>query len=207
MSSIRLKTRSVEEELPVGASKLFGSPDVFEDFEWPTIEVEGEEYDLAFIGQINLKDVAKYDTEGLLPKKGMLYFFYDLDEMPFEPSDLKACKVIYHDSDEELIPTEYVDENEEDLSFREMAIDFEVVEDGFLADDEPTHLLLGVPSLDYGFAYDCIEGWQMLFQLDSIETDDICINFTDEGVLCFYIDKEKLKEQDFSDVRIMQIYS
>ena len=207
MSSIRLKTRYVEEELPVGASKLFGSPDVFEDFEWPTIEVEEEEYDLAFIGQINLKDVAKYDTEGLLPKKGMLYFFYDLDEMPFEPSDLKACKVIYHDSDEELIPTEYVDENEEDLSFREMAIDFEVVEDGFLADDEPTHLLLGVPSLDYGFAYDCIEGWQMLFQLDSMETDDICINFTDEGVLCFYIDKEKLKEQDFSDVRIMQIYS
>ena len=42
---------------------------------------------------------------------------------------------------------------------------------------------------------------------DLFGTDDICINFTDEGILCFYIDKEKLKCKDFSDVRIMQIYS
>ena len=199
MNSIRLKTRYIDEELPVGASKLFGSPDIFEGFEWPTIEVEGEEYDLAFIGQINLKEVAKYDIEGLLPKTGMLYFFYDLDEMPFEPSDLSACKVIYHDSDEGLIPTQYVDEDEEELSFREMAIEFEVVEEGFLAEDEPTNLLLGVPSLEYGFWYECIDGWQMLFQLDSIENDDICINFTDEGVLCFYIDPKKLKEKGYNN--------
>ena len=47
----------------------------------------------------------------------------------------------------------------------------------------------------------------MLFQLDSIETEDICINFSGDGVLCFYIDKEKLKNKDFSDVRIVQINS
>ena len=205
--SIRLKTKYIENKISVGASKLFGAPDIFEGFEWPSIEVDGEEYDLSFIGQINLKDVAQYDVDGLLPKKGMLYFFYDLDEMPFDPCNLNACKVIYHDNDDDLESITYVDEYGEDLSFREMAIEFTKVKDGFLSKQGPTHLLLGEPSIDNGFWYECIDGWQMLFQLDSMETDDICINFTDEGILCFYIDKEKLKYKDFSDVRIMQIYS
>ena len=207
MNSIRLKTNYSEKELPVGASKLFGTPDVCEGFEWPCIEVDGELYDLSFIAQINLKDVAEYDKDGLLPKEGMLYFFYDLDEMPYEPSNLNACKVIYCESNVDLRRTSYVDEDGEDLSFREMGIGFETVEEGFLAESGETHLLLGSPSLDYGFCHECIDGWQMLFQLDSLETEDICLNFGDEGVLCFYIDEEKLKAKDFSDVRIMQIYS
>lgn len=45
----------------------------------------------------------------------MLYFFYDLDEMPFDPNDLNACKVIYHESDEHLESITYVDEGGEDL--------------------------------------------------------------------------------------------
>ena len=207
MNSIRLNTNYVDGKLPVGASKLFGAPDIYEGFEWPTIEVDGEEYDMPFIGQINLRDAAAYDLDGLLPKTGMLYFFYDLDELPYVPDDLNACKVIYHDSDEDLESIDYVDEDGEELSFREMAISFECVEAGFLADEGETHLLLGEPSMENGFWYECIDGWQMLFQLDSLETDDICINFTDEGFLCFYIDKEKLQAKDFSDVRIMQIYT
>ena len=207
MNSIRLQTKYAENELPIGASKLFGNPDVPQGFEWPYIEVDGEEYDLSFIGQINLSEVAKYDKDGLLPKKGMLYFFYDLDEMPFSPDNLNACRVIYHESGENLEPMRFVDEDGEDLSFREMQVEFECVEAGFWDDEGETHLFLGEPSMDNGFFYECIDGWQMLFQLDSIETDDICINFTDEGFLCFYIDKEKLLAKDFSDVRIMQIYS
>ena len=207
MNSIRLKTSYVDEKLPVGASKLFGAPDIYDGFEWPTIEVDGEEYDLSFIGQINLAEATKFDKDGVLPKTGMLYFFYDLDEMPHDPSDESACRVIYHESDDDLHAISYVDEDGEDLSFREMKVEFQLVEAGFLADDSETHLLLGEPSMDNGFWYECIDGWQMLFQLDSMETDDICINFTDEGFLCFYIDKDKLKAQDFSDVRIMQIYT
>ena len=207
MNSIRLKTSYVDEKLPVGASKLFGAPDIFDGFEWPTIEVDGEEYDLSFIGQINLAEATKFDKDGILPKNGMLYFFYDLDEMPHDPSDANACRVIYHERDDDLHAISYVDEDGEDMSFREMKVEFECVEAGFLADDSETHLLLGEPSMDNGFWYECIDGWQMLFQLDSMETDDICINFTDEGFLCFYIEAEKLKSQDFSDVRIMQIYT
>ena len=207
MNSIRLKTSYVDEKLPVGASKLFGAPDIFDGFEWPTIEVDGEEYDLSFVGQINLAEATKFDKDGILPKNGMLYFFYDLDEMPHDPSDESACRVIYHERDDDLHAISYVDEDGEDLSFREMKVEFQLVEAGFLADDSETHLLLGEPSIDNGFWYECIDGWQMLFQLDSMETDDICINFTDEGLLCFYIDKDKLKARDFSDVRIIQIYS
>ena len=207
MNSIRLITSYVDEKLSIGASKLFGEPDIFDGFEWPTIEVDGEEYDLSFIGQINLAEATKFDKDGVLPKTGMLYFFYDLDEMPHDPSDESACRVIYHERDDDLHAISYVDEDGEDLSFREMKVEFECVEAGFLADDSETHLLLGEPSIDNGFWYECIDGWQMLFQLDSMETDDICINFTDEGLLCFYIDKDKLKVQDFSDVRIMQIYT
>ena len=207
MNSIRLKTSYKDEKLPVGASKLFGAPDIFEGFEWPSIEIDGDEYDMPFIAQINLAEASKYDEEGLLPKKGMLYFFYDLDEMPYEPTEENACKVIYHDSDEDLHAIRYIDEDGEDASFREMAIEFEGVESGFLADDGETHLLLGEPSMDNGFWHECIDGWQMLFQLDSMETDDVCINFTDEGFLCFYIDEDKLAEEDFSDVRIMQLYT
>ena len=169
--------------------------------------MDGEEYDLSFIGQINLAEATKFDKDGVLPKNGMLYFFYDLDEMPHDPSDESACRVIYHESDDDLHAISYVDEDDEDMSFREMKVEFQLVEAGFLADDRETHLLLGEPSMDNGFGYECIDGWQMLFQLDSMETDDICINFTDEGFLCFYIDKDKLKVQDFSDVRIMQIYT
>ena len=33
------------------------------------------------------------------------------------------------------------------------------------------------------------------------------LDFSGDGVLCFYIEPEKLRKQDFSDVRIMQIYS
>ena len=207
MNSIRLKTSYVDEKLPIGASKLFGAPDIFDGFEWPTIEVDGEEYDLSFIGQINLAEATKFDKDGVLPKNGMLYFFYDLDEMPHDPSDESACRVIYHERDDDLHAISYVDEDGEDMSFREMKVEFQLVEAGFLADDSETHLLLGEPSMDNGFWYECIDGWQMLFQLDSMETDDICINFTDEGFLCFYIDKDKLKARDFSDVRIMQIYT
>ena len=207
MNSIRLKTSYVDEKLPVGASKLFGTPDIYAGFEWPTIEVDGEEYDLSFIGQINLAEVSKFDKDGILPKVGMLYFFYDLDEMPHDPNNASSCRVIYHERDDDLHAISYVDEDGDDMSFREMKMEFECVEAGYLADDSETHLLLGEPSMDNGFWYECIDGWQMLFQLDSMETEDICINFTDEGFLCFYIDKEKLAALDFSDVRIMQIYT
>jgi len=208
MNSILLKTTPCECKLPVGSSKLLGNPDVWEGFEWPAIDLDGELYDLTFMCQINCVEAAPYDKDGMLPKTGMLYFFYDLDEMPHEPSNQNAARVIYYNGDiTELHEMVLTDENGESIAFAEQKIEFECVEEGYLSDSEPTHLLLGAPSLDFGTWYECIDGWQMLLQIDSFETEDACINFTDEGVLCFYAEPQKIKELDFSDVRIKQIYS
>ena len=208
MNSILLKTTPCECKLPVGSSKLLGNPDVWEGFEWPAIDLDGELYDLTFMCQINCAEAAPYDKDGVLPKTGMLYFFYDLDEMPHEPSNQNAARVIYYNGDiTELHEMVLTDENGESIAFAEQKIDFECVEEGYLSDSEPTHLLLGAPSLDFGTWYECIDGWQMLLQIDSFETEDACIDFTDEGVLCFYAEPQKIRGLDFSDVRIMQIYS
>ena len=208
MNSIRLKTAYTHEKLPVGSSKFFGDPDVWEGFEWPAIEEDGELYDLTFMCQINCAEIAAFDKDGKLPKTGMLYFFYDLDEMPYSPTVENAAKVLYYDGNiDDLQRMRVVDENGEDISVKEMKIDFEIADEGYLDGTESTHLMLGVPSLDYGTCYDIIDGWQMLLQIDGMETDEVVINFTDEGVLCFYIEPEKLENGDFSDVRIMQIYS
>ncbi len=208
MNSIRLKTSQPDGKLPVGSSKFLGNPDVWESFQWPSITVDGEEYDLSFLCQINCAEAAPFDKDGILPKTGMLYFFYDLDEMPCDPSDPDAARVVYCDGDmNALREMVLIDENGESIAFSEQKIEFECVEPGFLSDCEETHLLLGVPSLDYGSWYDCIDGWQMLLQIDSFETEDAMVNFTDEGVLCFFADPQKVKNKDFSEVRSCQIYS
>lgn len=208
MNSILLKTSVPAGKLPVGSSKFLGNPDVWEGFEWPAISCDGENYDLTFMCQINCAEAAPFDKDGILPKTGMLYFFYDLDEMPWEPSDPDAARVIYYDGDTAALrEMVLIDGDGENIAFAEQKIEFACVEEGYLSDSEPTHLLLGIPSLDYGTWYECIDGWQMLLQIDSFETRDAKVNFTDEGVLCFYAQPEKVKKLDFSDVRIMQIYS
>jgi uncharacterized protein YwqG len=77
-----------------GASRLGGEPDVPAGFEWPA----WKKRPLAFIGQLRLSDVAPRDAEGALPKSGMLYFFYDVAEMPwgFDPKDAGSARVLFH---------------------------------------------------------------------------------------------------------------
>jgi len=58
-------------QIPVGASKLGGSPDLPPDFIWPQWDCTP----LTFIGQFNLSDVAPFDVERALPVTGILSFF------------------------------------------------------------------------------------------------------------------------------------
>ena len=62
-----------EADIPVGASKMGGSPDVPTDFVWP----QWNGIPLTFIAQFRLSDVKPYDVENLLPERGMLYFFFE----------------------------------------------------------------------------------------------------------------------------------
>ncbi len=69
-------TRTDDAQIPVGASKFGGAPDVPDDFEWPMWNGKP----LGFLAQIDLEEVAPFDVEEVLPKSGLLSFFYEVDE-------------------------------------------------------------------------------------------------------------------------------
>lgn len=77
MPSIRLRCRRTidQTELPLGSSRLGGKPDLLSGKSWPVWRGSP----MAFIGQVNLADIAAYDKEGHLPHSGLLSFFCAID--------------------------------------------------------------------------------------------------------------------------------
>ena len=126
-----------KEKLPKGTSKIGGKPDLPKDFQW--FYYNGEDYKkivenrpLSFLMQINCEEVHKYDKESLLPKKGMLYFFYELFTMTwgFSPQDRGSAKVFYYDGEiEDLVPADFPEDMEKDCIIPESKIDFESMND------------------------------------------------------------------------------
>jgi uncharacterized protein YwqG len=93
LPSIRLVAqREDETQLRPGTTKFGGSPDLPLGLSWP--ECNGSP--IPFVAQINLSDVALYDTEHLLPLSGLLSFFFDVDAF-FEtwPRDRTTWSVFY----------------------------------------------------------------------------------------------------------------
>lgn len=84
---------SDDEHLKLGTSKLGGKPDLPPGFNWPVFE----DSPLSFLAQLNLLDFKQYDTEGILPPEGMLYFFYNNEKQPwgFDPADRGNWLVAY----------------------------------------------------------------------------------------------------------------
>lgn len=201
MNGINFRISKSKNKLAIGSSKLFGNPDVWNEFEWPYIEENGEKYDLTFMCQINCAEAAAFDNESLLPKNGMLYFFYDLDTMPEAPNS-RSARVLWYNGDmsalHEMLLT---DESGNSIAFSEQKIDFESA----AADDKLPHRLLGDIALNAGWNYDCIKGWAPILQLGSFETEDAEIRFKSDGVLCFFIEAEKLAAHDFSKVKTAQM--
>ena len=62
-------------DIPVGASKFGGCPDLPAGVEWFGYGVD--DCYLDFVAQINFAQTAPFDTAHKLPERGMLYFFYD----------------------------------------------------------------------------------------------------------------------------------
>ena len=95
MPSIRLEVRSVDDEatLPVGCSKLGGTPDLPSGETWPAWQGSP----MAFVGQVSLADIAPHDEEGHVPHAGLLSFFCAVDgtaagvmEAPGDPTSWKV---------------------------------------------------------------------------------------------------------------------
>mgnify|MGYP003301544671 CR=1 FL=1 len=140
------------------ASKWWGDPDMPENMEYPTIQVEEEgetfDYPLTFVCQINCEDLIPFDTDGHLPHEGMLYFFAAMDkwlgydsptqngpgEWPKGHFVVKYAKAINFETFRSCI---LVDDEDQSLTEPELEIEFAECED-----NAPGHKLLGVPFSD-----------------------------------------------------------
>lgn len=114
-------------KLAVGASKFGGRPDVPADFIWPVFETDTREDDqvkerpLAFLAQFDCAQLAPLDPEGLLPKEGLLSFFYELESQcwGYDPKDAGCARVFWFEGP--LAPAEFPAELEENFRLPEMA--------------------------------------------------------------------------------------
>ena len=221
-----------------------------------------------FLAQINLEEVSSLDKDKLLPDKGILYFFYELEtqEWGYSPQDKGCAKVFYYEdiSNFSLIdfPKDIKDycevpefkvafksnislpsyENfylflKEHDTFKEQDISFSdfipLYDELFIPDNNYTKLL-GHPeviqnpmeeeceAVTRGFDMGGIESypkqyqkeiksaskdWILLFQMDTVETDDYELMFGDSGHIYFWIKKEDLKNKNFEDIwLILQCY-
>ena len=118
--------------LKIAKSKFGGCPDLPEHFEWYYYEGEGFNGDiknrpLSFLAQINLEEAKPYDKDNLLPNRGMLYLFYELETMTwgFDEKDYKSARVYYYDGDlDKLKPRNFPDDLHEDYRLKELLIEF-----------------------------------------------------------------------------------
>ena len=195
MSGINLTFSYEKEKLPIGSSKFLGNPDVWDTFEWPQFIENDESYDLTFICQINCAEAEVFYTDEILPRSGMLYFFYDMDEMPLEVFDESSARVIYYEGDtSSLFEMLRTDHEGNDMSFGEMRIHFDTQESA----DKAYHARLSVSFLQES-------EWLLLLQINSYETEKVSIKFADEATLCFFICKAEFERRNFSDIHIRQI--
>ncbi|MBQ0081219.1 MAG: DUF1963 domain-containing protein [Alistipes sp.] len=200
--AIELKFLKTEEDL-TGKSKWWGFPDLPEDVDYPELRLEdGYSDPLTFICQIRCEDIAPYDTLGLLPKEGMLWFFaaldYFLGDMDAESNpgmgewresyfrvlysrnieNLHTHKILYDDGQVAVMPAEK-------LSFAH-------------CDDYNYNIrLLGQPYLDE--IKEHYPNYVSLLQIDG--NDDWNLRFYDCGMLCMLLEEEDLKNCRFQNTK------
>jgi uncharacterized protein YwqG len=88
---------------PLGCSRIGGVPDVQSAWEWPS----WKDQPLAFLAQINLHDMRNFDFCNILPREGLLQFFYDAQQRTwgFDPKDVGSWFVNYEPSITSLQPS------------------------------------------------------------------------------------------------------
>ncbi|MDB5303723.1 MAG: hypothetical protein JWM97_1272 [Phycisphaerales bacterium] len=103
-------------------SKLGGILTAPKSFEWP--KYKGRPLD--FLLQVNLSDVDRHNSTGLLPSKGLMTFFYELEEQPwgYDPKNLSFFKVCYFTDGVELFDTPRPEHRLNSPSLPEKGIDF-----------------------------------------------------------------------------------
>lgn len=104
-----------------GKTHFGGVPDVPPEFKWPayTDAELGETYSINFLMQLNCADFVEYDKDGLLPKEGLLSFFYDAEGQPWEgKNEEDGCiRVFWFEKVGDLVPANVPEDLEEESQF------------------------------------------------------------------------------------------
>lgn len=110
------------------SSKVGGKPYLPSDFEWPvfTDKEDNKTHSLSFLCQINLEEVIPYDKDNVLPKNGMLYFFYECESSRwgFDADDKGAAKVFYYENLDGFISLDIPSDITDEFKIPELAISF-----------------------------------------------------------------------------------
>ena len=196
--AIKLTLEKTERILFCG-SKWWGDPDMPENMQYPTMEVneDGETYDypLTFICQINCEDIAPYDKEGKLPHEGMLYFFAALDKWIGYDSPtsndrgewtkghvvVKYAKSINFETFQSCM---MVDDEGQTLTEPELTVSFEEC-----ADDAPGIKLLGKPMSQE--VQENYKGYVNMLQIDNDEA--LAVDFGKGSALYLLMKESDLK--------------
>lgn len=209
MKPIHLILNRPFEKTAVGASRFWGNPDLPRGVSYPMYtDDEGDEYPYFFICQINLAEVAPFDTEHRLPASGLLSFFAKIDRYMgyFDAADsiggsisaADAVRVLYFPSCEDMDEVVLVDDDNAPIAPDEMQIEY-AHSTPPLSDE---HILFAPPAHREWERWDSpCEDWEILLQIDSFEGMDFILNFMDFGVLDFLIAPEDLKNHRFDNVR------
>lgn len=211
MKPIYLKLSRADAPIPLCASHFWGNPDLPNDVTFPTyIDEDGKEYQYVFICQINLADIAQFDTENRLPHSGLLLFFAKIDwylgDFDYESIGGAICspedvKVLYfpecNDVFREVI---LVDDDDQPIAPKEMKIEFS----HSIEEYGDQHALFAPPDFRPWETWDPpFEDWEILLQVDSFDGDDFNLNFMDLGVLDFLISPDDLRNHRFENVRAL----
>lgn len=112
-----------------GLTHFGGVPDVPAGFEWPqyTDKEIDETYSLDFVVQFDCEELKKYDLENIIPEKGLLSVFYDLEGQPCEgESNDKGCiRVFWFEDIHELKPAKLPEDIDKAMPCFSMNLDRE----------------------------------------------------------------------------------
>lgn len=110
-NAIRLHIK-IDADHSIGGTRFGGVPDTPKDFSWPVFESkaffdnEVNPRPLIFLAQLNCAEITPFDREGLLPKEGVLSFFYEMDSQRagYDPKDVGCARVFRFENIGDLSP-------------------------------------------------------------------------------------------------------
>lgn len=119
--TVGIRTKSSDDKnVKVGKSKIGGKPDLPKDFEWP----KSDDKSMLFCAQYNLNELAKFDKENALPKKGFFYIFLSLDQEWNEFNGVNQPFKFVFSETENIIRTEFPNDLEDNQTFKTAEIEY-----------------------------------------------------------------------------------